>query len=202
MGGEESAGCNGPESQARVEVDSPKKTLKSEMQCGRETGYLSSEQVEETIHWSLYMRTMTKKTEKGPLSLPPTEIPSKFHSRSHFHYKLHVVLIRWNAFAWRALYSPLRWFIGGGISPTTKASGLLPYLVSSPSRSDLFGEERNPACTAQLLAPPVLLGAAFPPEKGLLLLLKVPALRRGWLTPYFSTRRPVWGQMETILSTI
>ena len=61
-----------------------------------------------------------------------------------------------------------------GSAPTTKAPDLLPYLVSSPSRSDLFGEERNPACTTQLLVPPVLLGAAFPPEKGLLLLLKGP----------------------------
>lgn len=174
MGGEECAGCNRPESQARVEIGFPRKTLKSEIQCGREAGCLSSEQVKEIRHWNLYMRTMTKKTEKGPLSLPPIEIPSKSHLRSHFHYKLHVGLIRWNVFAWRALYSPLLWFIGGRIPTTTKAPDLLPYLVSYPSRSDLFGEERNPACITQLLAPPVLLGAASPPEKGLLLLLKAP----------------------------
>lgn len=133
---------------------------------------------------------MIKKTEKGPLSLAPTEIPSKFHSRSRFHYKLHVGLIRWNVFAWRALYSPLLWFIGGGIPPTAKGPGLLPYLYSSPCRSDLFGEERNRACTTQLLAPPVLLGAAFPPDEGLLLLLKGPC-SEGRLTLYFSMRKAV-----------
>lgn len=61
-----------------------------------------------------------------------------------------------------------------GFPTTTKGPGLLPYLYSSPRRSDLFGEERSPACTTQLLAPPVLLGAAFPPDEGLLLLLKGP----------------------------
>ena len=67
-----------------------------------------------------------------------------------------------------------------GFPPTTKGPGLLPYLYSSPRRSDLFGEERSPACTTQLLVPPVLLGAASPPpaphaaKEGLLLLLKGP----------------------------
>ena len=41
-----------------------------------------------------------------------------------------------------------------------------------------------------------------PQRKAFCFCWKVPALRRGWLTPYFSTRKPVGGQMETTLSTI
>ena len=92
-----------------------------------------------------------------------------------------------------------------GFPPTTKGPGLLPYLYSSPHRSDLFGEERSPACTTQLLVPPVLLAAASPPppqRKAFCFCWKVPALRGGCLTLNFSMRKAVWGHIKITLSTI
>lgn len=140
---------------------------KTEIQCGRKAESLSSEQVKESSHWSQQQR----RQRNGPLSFHPffyqqesrplqilLRIPVSTASSTY-------ILLDGMCLLGGHVYSPLLRFPGGGISPESFWPLAVPFLISKEESSVWWKWERNPACTTQLLACPVLLGAAFPQRK-------------------------------------
>lgn len=87
-----------------------------------------------------------------------------------------------------------------------KASGLLPYLFSSPRRSHLFGESGRGIQHAQLSFLHALSSWEQPSHRGRTS-ASASAERlcpegRLWFNDYFSIRKPACGQIEATLSTI